>query len=103
MRLALAQLNPLVGDLPGNAQRILKACHQAASEGAELVVTPELALWGYPPRDLLLNRSRVEQQQEVMDRLSQDLAELAPTWGCSWGWWIPAMTVNIPAYSMQLP
>jgi len=81
MRLALAQLNPLVGDLPGNAQRILKACHQAASEGAELVVTPELSLWGYPPRDLLLNRSRVEQQQEVMDRLSQDLAELAPDLG----------------------
>ncbi len=81
MRLALAQLNPLVGDLPGNAQRILNACRQARSEGADLVVTPELALWGYPPRDLLLNRSRVKQQENVMDKLSQDLAELAPELG----------------------
>ena len=81
MRLALAQINPLVGDLTGNAQRILKACRQAASAGADLVVTPELALWGYPPRDLLLNRSRVEQQPQVMDQLSQDLATLAPDLG----------------------
>ena len=81
MRLALAQLNPLVGDLPGNAQRILRACHQALSQETDLVVTPELSLWGYPPRDLLLNRSRVEQQQLVMDKLSQNLAELAPDLG----------------------
>ena len=59
MRLALAQLNPLVGDLPGNAQRILTACHQALSQETDLVVTPELSLWGYPPRDLLLNLSLI--------------------------------------------
>ena len=49
MRIALAQLNPLVGDLVGNAERILEACHQAHQQQADLVVTPELALWGYPP------------------------------------------------------
>ena len=54
MRLALAQINPLVGDLSGNAALLLAACRTAHTQGAELVVAPELALWGYPPRDLLL-------------------------------------------------
>ena len=54
MRLALAQINPLVGDLSGNAALLLAACRTAHRQGAELVVAPELALWGYPPRDLLL-------------------------------------------------
>ena len=49
MRIALAQINPLVGDLAGNAGRILEACRQAHQQQADLVVTPELALWGYPP------------------------------------------------------
>ena len=46
MRLALAQLNPLVGDLRGNAEQILAAVQQAEAEGAALVLTPELSLWG---------------------------------------------------------
>ncbi|MEB3253736.1 MAG: NAD+ synthase [Synechococcus sp.] len=69
MRLALAQLNPLVGDLRGNADRILKAVQQAASDGASLLLTPELSLWGYPPRDLLLQPSRLVQQHEALDLL----------------------------------
>ena len=81
MRIALAQINPLVGDLGGNAQRILQACHQALEQRAELVVTPELALWGYPPRDLLLNGARVNAQQPVMDQLSRELAALNPDLG----------------------
>jgi predicted amidohydrolase len=44
MRLALAQLNPLVGDLAGNGELILAASRQAASQGADLVLTPELSL-----------------------------------------------------------
>ena len=76
MRIALAQINPLVGDLSGNAQRILEASRQAIDKQADLVVTPELAIWGYPPRDLLLNRARVNEQQQVMDQLSRELAEL---------------------------
>lgn len=80
MRIALAQINPLVGDLPGNAARILAACQQSQQQGepADLLLTPELSLWGYPPRDLLLNPRGVAQQQAVMDQLSQDLHELAP-------------------------
>ena len=54
MKIAIAQINCTVGDLAGNAQKILDAANQAKHLGAELVVTPELALSGYPPKDLLL-------------------------------------------------
>ena len=56
MRIGLAQLNPTVGDLPGNLRRLLAAYHTLVAAGAELIVTPELAVCGYPPRDLLLRR-----------------------------------------------
>jgi NAD+ synthase (glutamine-hydrolysing) len=70
MRLALAQLNALVGDLEGNGDRLLAACHQAAAAGADLVVSSELSLWGYPPRDLLLQAALVEKQSLVLERLA---------------------------------
>jgi len=60
MRIAIAQLNPIVGDIEGNAQRILEAAQTAFNQGAELLLTPELSLCGYPPRDLLLNLGFVE-------------------------------------------
>ena len=75
MRLALAQLNPLVGDLAGNGARILAACRQAAAEGADLVLTPELSLWGYPPRDLLLRPALIAAQQQALDALATGLAQ----------------------------
>ena len=52
MKLAIAQINCTVGDLAGNAAKILEYCRQAHAEGASLLVTPELALTGYPPEDL---------------------------------------------------
>ncbi|NNM51277.1 MAG: NAD+ synthase [Pseudomonadales bacterium] len=52
--LALAQINPLVGDIEGNLALIIKAADEALARGADLVVYPELALIGYPPEDLLL-------------------------------------------------
>ena len=61
MRIALAQLNPVVGDFNGNAARILDAVRKAEQQNAELVLTPELSLWGYPPRDQLLEPSRIQQ------------------------------------------
>ena len=73
MRLALAQLNALVGDLDGNARRILAICHQAAEGGADLVLTPELSLWGYPPRDLLLRPALIERQRIALDGLAAAL------------------------------
>ena len=74
MRLALAQLDALVGDLVGNGERILNACRRAAGAGARLVLTPELSLWGYPPRDLLLRPSLLEAQSRAL----QDMAAAMP-------------------------
>ena len=56
MRFGLAQFNPTVGDLPGNRRRILAAYASLVEQGADLVVFPELAVCGYPPRDLLFKR-----------------------------------------------
>lgn len=70
MRLALAQLNPLVGDLEGNGRRILAAAERARSGGADLVLTPELSLWGYPPRDLLLRPALIQRQERVLASLA---------------------------------
>jgi NAD+ synthase (glutamine-hydrolysing) len=70
MRLALAQLDALVGDLVGNGERILNACRRAAGAGARLVLTPELSLWGYPPRDLLLRPSLLEAQTRALESLA---------------------------------
>ncbi|HYP14424.1 MAG TPA: nitrilase-related carbon-nitrogen hydrolase, partial [Bryobacteraceae bacterium] len=70
LRIALAQINSTVGDLPGNAQKILDAARRAASRQAELVIFPELALTGYPPRDLV-------EKESFLDRIEQELAGLA--------------------------
>jgi NAD+ synthase (glutamine-hydrolysing) len=70
MRIALAQLNALVGDLEGNGAAIQAAARRAAAAGAELLLTPELSLWGYPPRDLLLNPALLEQQTRLLSRLA---------------------------------
>ena len=73
MRLALAQLDALVGDLEGNAARILDHCRQAAASEADLVLTPELSLWGYPPRDLLLRPALLRAQQRSLEWLAAEL------------------------------
>src|SRR5690606_17910717 len=72
-----AQINACVGDLAGNAARVLQAAQQAAGQGADVLVTPELVLTGYPPEDLLLRPRFIEAQQAVFERLCQDLAGLA--------------------------
>ncbi len=53
MKIGFAQLNPTVGDLSGNFEKIVRAYERLAAAGAELVLTPELAITGYPPQDLL--------------------------------------------------
>ncbi|HEY0284844.1 MAG TPA: nitrilase-related carbon-nitrogen hydrolase, partial [Vicinamibacterales bacterium] len=60
LTIALAQLNPTVGDIGGNLARIRSARDRAAAGGADLVVVPELALIGYPPEDLVLRPSVVD-------------------------------------------
>ncbi|MBT9312081.1 NAD+ synthase [Leptothoe kymatousa] len=73
MKLAIAQLNPTVGDLKGNAQKILATAKAAAAQGANLLLTPELSLCGYPPRDLLLRPGFIQQIQTTLEQLAQDL------------------------------
>ena len=73
MKIAIAQLNPTIGDLAGNAQKILAVARQAADQGARLMLTPELALCGYPPKDLLLKPAFVEAMANTLAQLAQDL------------------------------
>ena len=73
MKLAIAQLNPTIGDLTGNAQHILDAANNAVSQGVRLLLTPELSLCGYPPRDLLLNPSFVALMATTLEELAQKL------------------------------
>lgn len=73
MRIAIAQLNPIIGDLSGNAQKILEAAQQAATDDSRLLLTPELSLCGYPPRDLLLNPAFVEAMEITLQQLARDL------------------------------
>ena len=66
MRLALAQLNVVVGDVDGNVERLTGAIAEATSVGADLVVLPELAVTGYPPEDLLLRPSFVRAAERTL-------------------------------------
>jgi len=78
MKIGLLQVNPTVGDLAGNAARILDAARAAAARGADLCLAPELALLGYPPRDILLDREFVAAAGRTMDRLAGDARDLPP-------------------------
>ncbi|MDD1419133.1 NAD+ synthase [Dolichospermum sp. ST_sed1] len=73
MKIAIAQINPTIGDLPGNAQKILEMCQQAVLTGVRLLLTPELSICGYPPRDLLLNPTFVEAMDKTLQKLAEDL------------------------------
>jgi len=69
MKIGFAQINPIVGDLSGNFQKIVDAYERLAAAGAELVVTPELAITGYPPQDLVFKSQFVPQNLEILEKL----------------------------------
>jgi len=71
MKIALAQINPTVGDLAGNRRLAQEAAEQAAAAGADCVVLPELALTGYPPMDLLARDRFVDDQLAELDELAK--------------------------------
>jgi len=66
MRVGFAQINTTVGDIEANARKILAAYHEASQQGAQLVITPELALTGYPPQDLVFKSGFVPQTLEQL-------------------------------------
>jgi NAD+ synthase (glutamine-hydrolysing) len=82
MKIGLAQLNTTVGDLDGNRRHILDAYRDLVARGAELVVTPELIVTGYPPRDLLLRRRFVEDAEASLAALAAEIGDVPALIGC---------------------
>jgi NAD+ synthetase len=76
MKIGIAQINGVIGDFPGNAKRLLQAYRECLEQGAELVVTPELSLCGYPPRDLVFKSQFVPKCLQALDYLAGETKEV---------------------------
>ena len=81
-RIALAQMNPIVGDIPGNRDKIIETIRCAQQMGAELVAFPELALTGYPPEDLLLKPSFIGDNLEALEEIAAATGDMIAVVGC---------------------
>src|SRR5512139_3584812 len=90
LRVALAQLDLLVGDVRGNCARVRETARKAREQGADLVVFPELTLSGYPPEDLLFHRGLRIQVEQALAELERDVND--PASG------LPAILVGYPEY-----
>src|SRR5438132_12101781 len=77
MKIGFAQINPTVGDLRGNCELIIGAYERLAAAGAELVLTPELAITGYPPQDLVFKSRFVPENLAVLEKLHSCVGEAA--------------------------
>ncbi len=76
MKIALAQINPTVGDFEGNGRTLLACAERAAAAGANLVLFPELAICGYPPADLLEKPAFIQRAGEVLNELARQTESL---------------------------
>jgi len=81
LRIALAQVNCTVGDLPGNREKIAAACRRAREAGADVVTFPELALSGYPPEDLLLRPGFLRDCRAALESLAPESRDLVAVVG----------------------
>src|ERR1051325_5413307 len=86
LSIAIAQLNPTVGDIAGNTALVRRARATAAAQGADLVVFPELVLVGYPPEDLVLRPALVDAAAAALQTLERESA--APS--------VPGVVVTLP-------
>ena len=77
MKIALGQINPTVGDFPGNAAKIVNFSRQARAAGAGLILFPELSVCGYPPRDLVERPTFVSKNRESVDRIAAETKGIA--------------------------
>ena len=77
MKIGFAQINPTVGDLRGNFEKIAVAYDQLADAGADIVIAPELAVTGYPPQDLVFKSRFVPENLAVLDELQKRLSKPA--------------------------
>ncbi|MFM8501760.1 MAG: nitrilase-related carbon-nitrogen hydrolase, partial [Fluviibacter sp.] len=76
MRVAVAQMNVVLGDLVGNVRRIVEQANRAAADGADLLLTPELSLCGYPPEDLLLRPDFYRSVDLALVSLTRETSDL---------------------------
>lgn len=81
LRLALAQFNPVLGDVAGNARRIKTLIKAARDQGADLAAFPEMAVTGYPPEDLLLKADFIEAAATASDEIVKDATGLTAVFG----------------------
>ena len=80
LRLALAQVNPTLGDLVGNADLVAESCRAAAEQGAHLVAMPEMVINGYPIEDLSYRASFIAATRQCVDELAARLARDGRWW-----------------------
>lgn len=76
MKIGLCQINPTIGDFAGNTAKILAGYRDCVARGAELVLTPELAVTGYPPRDLIYRTRFVPQARDTIDALAKETGDV---------------------------
>jgi len=76
MNIGIAQISSVIGDFPGNVKRILAAYRECLEAGADLVITPELSLVGYPPRDLVFKSQFVPKCLQALDYLAGEIREV---------------------------
>ena len=84
MRLALAQINTVVGDLDGNCARIVGRLREAREAGADLVLFPELAVTGYPPEDLLFRPEFLRQARRSLEQVAAEATDISALVGFPW-------------------
>ena len=96
MKLALAQLNPIIGDLDGNAEKIFEVCKEIKDKEVDLVITPELSLIGYPPKDLLFNPRLYEDEKDVLNKLSERISNLSQNLSILIGIAEPTQEIEVP-------
>ncbi|QVL45931.1 MAG: NAD+ synthase [Methylophilaceae bacterium] len=76
MKIAIAQFNAIVGDMTGNANKIIALSKQAKQQGADLIITPELGLCGYPPEDLLFRQDFMIANQKAINRIAKSTPDI---------------------------
>ncbi len=94
LRIALAQINPIVGDVPGNANKIRAARAEAAAQNADLVVYGELVLAGYPPEDLVLKPAFQDACRAAAEALAAETADGGPAMLLTTPWVADGMLYN---------
>ena len=82
MKIGLAQINSTVGDLAGNSRRIVEACRSLEAQGADVILTPELVLTGYPPQDLLFQSDFVPMSLQALEEIHREVGSAAWIVGC---------------------